>query len=56
MKELNVIIAIILIVNMILLSIYFHNMRNEENYEYGINLYRSSVNKQYSQFCKNNPN
>jgi len=56
MKELNVIIAIILIVNMILLSIYFHNMRNEEDYEYGINLYRGALARQYAQFSKNHPN
>lgn len=53
---LNLMIVIVLLVNIILSSIYFHNMRNKENYEYGINLYRSSVNKQYSQFCKNTPN
>ncbi len=58
---LNIIIIFLVLMNVILACyyIYMNNCScndNRENYEYGIKLYRDTVNKQYSQFCKNNPN
>ena len=49
----RIIIIALLIMNMILSSVYIYNTRKKENYEYGINLYRNTVNKQYSNFSKN---
>ncbi len=56
---LNIIIIFLVLMNVILACYYMNNCScndNRENYEYGIRLYRDTVNKQYSQFCKNNPN
>lgn len=55
---LNILITFLVLINVILACFYINNSgcNERENYEYGIKLYRDTVNKQYSQFCKNNPN